>query len=346
MRNPSLLFAFLAGLTGAPAAAQENAPACSPDERGATTAIVEGSVVDEATRIPLQSVTVHLSWFAPDGRRRSERTETDRHGTFRFCDAPVGVVLSVSADKSDADGRAESMILSAGERNIVQLRAEAGYSRVRGRVIDHQTGRPIPSVSFSLGPDALHRLTGEDGAFVLDSVPPGFYTIRVQHVAYAEVVDSIGIDLFARLELTVRLAPAAIPIDPIEVVVRSGVLERRGFYERQERGIGTFVTREQIDATHPLAGTDLLRRIAGIRLATRRNGFGLIAVGRGDCPFRFVIDGLRVHHSFSLDEMPPTWIEGLEIYKGPSEAPIEYAGLSADPNGNCGVIVVWTRIRI
>ena len=348
----ALLAAAAAGciLAGVPAAARAQASApdtCPSSAREPGTAIFEGSVVDRSTRVPLQNVRVRLTWFRRSSTRQSERTtETDRHGTFRFCDAPAATALGVVAGSGQDRSRAEALTLAEDERGSVQLELDAIYSRMYGRIIDHETGRPVAGASIDLGLANMRRITAEDGTFLMDSVPAGVYQIRVQHVAYAEVRDSIDVDWLARIELTIRLAPAAIPIDPIRVVVRSNVLELRGFYERQRRGLGTFLTRQNIDAMHPLAGTDILRRVPGIRLVRQNNWLGLIALGRGSCRYRFVIDGVRIHANYSMDEMPPTWIEGVEIYKGPSEVPIEFAGFAADPSGNCGVIVVWTRNRI
>ncbi len=349
MRNPLLTSAFLTCLaigTAAPAHPQEPAQECATDARPANTAIVEGTVRDRATAVPLQDVTVRLTWFQSRGARQSERTvETDRSGAYRFCEAPAGLVFSVVAEGGSARSRPESMMLGDGERAAVDLRMNAAYSRVRGRVIDHENNQPIAAAVVDLGQGALRRLTADDGTFQLDSIPAGVYTVRVQHVAYAELRDSIAVDHLARLQVTIRIAPTAIPLDPIEVVVRSGTLELRGFYDRQTRGIGTFLSRQEIDAMHALRGTDILRRVAGIRLVQQRNWPGLMAIGRGNCPYRFVIDGVRINEGYSIDEMPPTWIEGIEIYAGPSQVPIEWTSFSSDPNGNCGVIVVWTRNR-
>jgi hypothetical protein len=132
-----------------------------------------------------------------------------------------------------------------------------------------------------------------------------------------------------------------IPIDPITVVVRSLVLERVGFYDRRGRSSGHFVSRQQIDDQHPLVSSEILRRIPGVRLLRGRNG--LTAIARANCPFRFVIDGVRTGPDYTIDLIPTMDIEGLEIYLGPSQVPGEFSGLGSDIGGTCGVIVVWTR---
>lgn len=329
-------------LTASTAVAQL-APACeSEDERA--PAVLQGTVIDGETSIPLQGADVSMHWI-PAGRTKSEerKAETDRTGTFRFCAAPIDVPITVRASGGSLRS-SESIRLSNGETGSVQLTAPAMYAPVSGRIIDHATGTPVAAAAIDLGFNSLQGVTQEDGVFQFDRVPPGFYNVNVEHLGYANVADSIFVDYGSRVTITVRMAPAAIELDPLQVVVRSQSLERRGFYERMERGTGTFMTREDVENMHALRGSDLLRRVSGIQLVQRGFG-GPIAMGRGNCPFRFVIDGARLAAAYSMDDMPPQWIEGIEIYKGPSQVPIEFNNFSSDVNGACGVIVIWTRNR-
>jgi hypothetical protein len=49
---------------------------------------------------------------------------------------------------------------------------------------------------------------------------------------------------------------------------------------------------------------------------------------------RVILDGVPT--SMTLDDIPPGWIAGIEIYKGIAFAPLEL-GRSA-----CGIVAVWT----
>jgi hypothetical protein len=309
-------------------------------------AILEGTVVNGETNIPLQGVDVAMHWL-PAGRTKSEqrRAETGRTGVFRFCDAPAGVPIIVRVASASGERGSRTVQLGEGETASVELSAPTMFAAVSGRIIDYASGQPVSSATIDLGFDALRRITQDDGAFHFERVPPGFYTVNVQHLGYASVSDSIGVDFGARVTVTVKMAPAAIPIEPIEVVVRSQGLEIRGFYDRMDRNIGTFFTRQDIEAMNASRGTDILRRVAGIHLAQRGAFHGLMAFSRGNCPFRFVIDGARLGAPWSMDDMSPQWIEGIEIYKGTSQVPIEFNNASTNVNGACGVIVIWTRNR-
>ncbi|MGH7502137.1 MAG: carboxypeptidase regulatory-like domain-containing protein [Longimicrobiales bacterium] len=343
LSQPACAIAILS-MFALPVPAQE-AGSCEEEAHTPQTALLDVTVLDDQTGVPLQAVDIVMNWV-PEGKTKSEQRKaaTDRRGVVRFCDAPAAVLVTLRVDGGSRVSGTRSVHLAEGDTGSVQLVTSSLYSVVSGRIIDHATGRPVGAATIDLGFDQLRSMTRDDGEFEFERVPPGFYDVNVQHIGYANVRDSIGVDYAARVTVTARLAPAAIPIEPLEVVVRSQGLERRGFYNRMERGIGTFLTRKDVQDMHALRGSDILRRITGIQLV-QHSTLGAIAVGRGNCPFRYVIDGARLAAIYSMDDMSPHWIDGIEIYKGPSQIPIEFTGISSDPNAACGVIVIWTRNR-
>ena len=56
----------------------------------------------------------------------------------------------------------------------------------------------------------------------------------------------------------------------------------------------------------------------------------------GPCVLDLYLDGARTADA-DLNQVPPEWLEGIEIYAGP-DTPTEYSG----PNP-CGVVLLWTR---
>jgi hypothetical protein len=208
-------------------------------------------------------------------------------------------------------------------------------------VVDAESGQPVPGASIRLEgvPDA--RVTDADGAFAFGRVPPRRYPFEVTHLAFQALRDTLEVDVASGVDATLRIAAGVVPLEPIRVVVRSLVLDRVGFYERQRRNNGQFVTRQQIEARRPLQSSEILRRIPNLRLQRGRDG--LVALGRASCPMRYVMDGVRTGPDFSIDLVPAADIEGVEVYLGPSQVPGEFTGPGSDLAGGCGVIVVWTR---
>src|SRR5438270_1297334 len=72
-------------------------PPCTPKSGHA---VVQGSLVDSATALPLDGAGIVLHWSTSrDGEMREKREgETDHQGHFRMCDAPLGMPVIVQAN--------------------------------------------------------------------------------------------------------------------------------------------------------------------------------------------------------------------------------------------------------
>lgn len=202
-------------------------------------------------------------------------------------------------------------------------------------------------------------VTDDEGAFLLHSVPPGRFNLEVQHSAYQDLTspdwevgpaDSLSVILRVDLEV--------IPLAPLEVVSRStrgAVLE--AFRFRMERGLGHFITREEIERRDPIAVSDLLREVPGVRVEGGGRGRGRVSIGRAlqhrPCPVQLFVDGILANREASLptggmgglagpvvdDFVLPNDVEGIEIYRGLAGVPAEFV----TPQAECGVVAIWTR---
>lgn len=342
------VFAFTFAVSAAALAAQATPPGsdCPPSPEDHPTGVVRGRITDDATGVPLREAPVELRWLeGPEPKTQRQRAESGADGSFVFCEAPAGERLFVNAKYSGADRTTPGFEVERDGQVSVDVKLDVPHMAVNGQVVEFETGTPIASATVRLRGTPLQVFTQADGRFAFERLPPGPYDVDIEHVSYRMVSDSFDLQLGTSVSLTARMAANAIPLEPLIVSVRSQHLERTGFYDRRERGHGTYITRDEIERTLPSYSTDILRRIPGVSLVRRRFGPGFAAVGRGNCLFRYVLDGARIGPDYSLDDMPPQWIEALEIYKGPSTLPHEFTNVSADISGTCGVIVIWTRNR-
>lgn len=58
------------------------------------------------------------------------------------------------------------------------------FSTLHGIVSDYETGEPISGVNIVLSPSGATKITGNDGYFEFQELPPQQYTITVQKVGY------------------------------------------------------------------------------------------------------------------------------------------------------------------
>ena len=306
---------------------------------------VRGTVLDVESEVPIGSAKVILTWTGvPPARRRPEQ-RTDGSGRFLFCEVPAGARARVRVEYLDEVAIGDPVAVEDGAEATVGLRVKAPHVQVHGRVVDAETGSPIGDATLRIAGTPLARTSGADGSFAIEGLPAGEYALTSEHLAYRAVTDSLHVDLGTTVTLEVRMDVSAIPLEPLVIDARSLMLERRGFYVRMERGMGTFITRDRIDRMIPLQSTDVLRGVAGISMQRRQNGFGYQPVGRGGCGFRYFVDGARVGPGFEIDDVPVEWIEALEIYGGVSTVPAEFSSLMHEQRANCGLIVIWTKNR-
>lgn len=223
--------------------------------------------------------------------------------------------------------------------------------RVVGLVRDGRDGRGIGGVSIHLeGPEERTAVTDSEGVFRFELLPPGTYAIRARHLAYEALeveVEVVGDDRTTRVEI--QLLAEAIALEPVVVEVEGrrptfGPLAE--VYDRVERqrllGLGTILTRDDIENRVVGRVSDLLRGMAGVRLAPGPDGNTVhmrrAASFRG-CPVQIYVDGMKVGTGSPDLYVLPMEVEIIEVYRGAAQVPPEYSGSDAQ----CGVVAVWTR---
>jgi hypothetical protein len=221
-----------------------------------------------------------------------------------------------------------------------------GAQTVSGHLLDAGTRQPVVAGTLSLlsNGDALaSAITDSAGHFVLRAPHAGSFRLRAERIGY-RTAETAPLDLADRdtLRVEFRISVDAIALNPITVIGYSGrpAGEYGGFYERLHARLGgQFITREQIDRQMPFNTTDLLLTLAGVSVTPNPRGSGNIVRVRGDCIPRVFLDGVPIGlGGGSIDDLVrPLDLEGIEVYRGPGELPVQFA------QGACGAIVLWTR---
>ncbi|MGH7482012.1 MAG: carboxypeptidase regulatory-like domain-containing protein [Longimicrobiales bacterium] len=218
-------------------------------------------------------------------------------------------------------------------------------SNVHGQVTEAATGQPVLEALVILRGTGHRALTDRDGRFDFEEVEAGSYLLEVEHIAYLTRADTIVVRPGNDVVIGITLAASAIPLRPIEVVARPRKLVLVGFFDRMSRGIGTYFTREDVEASRVQRISDLLSRVPGLRRSMSSDGRSQISM-RGvksitqRCDTQYFIDGVQADIGpLGVDVVPARDIAGIEIYRGSSELPIQFDVGRA----GCGAILIWTR---
>lgn len=285
---------------------------------------------------------------------------TDSAGTYHFCALPPGGSLHLEARfgqwvQGPLQLRIEQgifhrqdFVVGPGTGEFVGDEGKTRQGRVLGAVRDLTNGEPIVEAHIEVPELGRTALTDREGRFVLPDIRPGDRTVRIRHVAYGTTEHTLRVPESATATLSADLAPEAIEMEPILVAgIRSRWLERHGFYERKETGgqagAGSFISAEEIEAQNPGLLTSFLNSYPSVEV--RCSGGG-----HNSCRLRFsatvceqaviYVDGVR-SPGFTIDELViPSEVAGVELYRGVSELPGEFA----DPvSRRCGAVVLWTK---
>jgi carboxypeptidase family protein/TonB-dependent receptor-like protein len=228
--------------------------------------------------------------------------------------------------------------------------SDAEYLAVR--VTDSSNGAPVVDAEVWVG--NTRSATDSLGRALLP-LRGGHATVVVRRIGYGDERREVRAGPGS---LDVALTPAPVAVGTVAASSRRMPLSPplRRFYERMERGRGSFVTREQIDRRKPRRLTDLFREIPGVRVAPTPRGERLVMTGAtpamyrvdprwepGDCPVQYYLDGISYQPDYAgvPNDVRPDEVEGIEVYRRLSEVPVEYRR----PGAECGVVLIWLRER-
>ena len=204
---------------------------------------------------------------------------------------------------------------------------------VIGRILEDASGRPIATADVRLidraGAVRASSVSDTAGWFRLVAPIPGRYTVRASALGYVST-QTVALDADEGVELSVevRLSTDALPLEPLRVVAKRTYRVGRlaEYYNRAEwsrkTGFGKVFMRDELERSKPTTLMNIVRMYPQ----------------RLRCQPLYLIDGLPVAER-DIDVINPEDVEGIEIYRGVNEVPVEYAHRSA-----CGLVMVWSRI--
>lgn len=245
---------------------------------------------------------------------------------------------------------AAALLIAALPVELLAAQAVSGRVRV-GAAVDG-----IPGVRVSLLADSVREagavVTDSAGRYVLPAKRAGRYALRFQRIGFRPMTSPLLIlvpDSTARMD--VELVPVVQRLGEVKVMgTATPVVDfMRGFERRRLRGLGRYLTRDQIEMRGATNTTDLLRGMLGMELMvddkgelfaqSSRGERSLNRGGNGPCHAAVYLDGLDLSGEAIDRVIRPSSVEAIESYAGAAGLPAEFR----HGNGSCGVIFVWTR---
>ncbi|MFQ5678900.1 MAG: carboxypeptidase regulatory-like domain-containing protein [Gemmatimonadota bacterium] len=293
----------------------------------------------------------------------------DSTGSFVACGVPVGVPLLVQATAEGRAGALRTLQLPAEgfllrEFTVSGQRVAGAFPEatvvggagvtLRGIVRAAESADPVSGARVRLLGTDLTRVTGKDGTFVIPGLRPGRQRVVTDYLGMSS--DTVTVDLTADpvISVSLRLQTRPVELPDLRVEVERTYRNPRvaEFYRRMDRGIGDFITHEQLERGDVVSA---IRRLPSVRVQncvveglrdgscwtlrlTRGTG-----IGQAECRVAIYVNGARVSEDdFTyIVRLPRDLIEGIEVYRGSVGQPAHYRGVDT----GCGLVLVWLKGR-
>jgi hypothetical protein len=223
--------------------------------------------------------------------------------------------------------------------------ARAQTASLRIRIVD-STRAPVDGAEVSIATVKRSERSDSTGYVFIGTLPEGRTEIAVRHLNYFPEHFFVELHNQEIVAVEVELSGRSTQLEGVEITAARHPFFQ-GFEQRKARGIGTFITRDQIDARHTSTTSDLFRTVPMVRLVRAGNGMGIrfpqqmSANKRGPmyCNPLIWVDGQQAP-GLEIDDILASDIHAIEVYRGPSTTPAQFVMNGSAP---CGTIVVWTR---
>lgn len=181
--------------------------------------------------------------------------------------------------------------------------------KIAGRVIDAQTGDPLPGANIVIEGTHMGTASDVDGYYVILNVPPGTYTLKASMLGYQPmVVKKVVVDADRTTEINFSLKQTAIVTEEVVVTAKEPTIKK------DLTASVTIVKGEELENLPINTVADVVTQQAGV---INRGGLH-IRGGRPD-EVVYVVDGVEVRDPYNNTTMagiPLVAMEEASTFKG------------------------------
>jgi hypothetical protein len=205
-------------------------------------------------------------------------------------------------------------------------------------------GRPVANADVALVGLGTAR-TDSLGSFAFRGVPAGTVLLRVQRLGLSPIMQPVTLDGVHPRDVVVRFGESRTTLTP--VVVRDSAVAPRdptGFEQRRLTGQGVYFTEDYIARRRALRVEHILGSLPGLEVDTSgvvRTDRGRTSIFGDNCRegAQIFVDGVAVAGTYTLRNMSPGALRGIEVYRGVASTPVELRSARMV----CGTVALWTK---
>jgi hypothetical protein len=223
-----------------------------------------------------------------------------------------------------------NMVLALALISAFSVYGQIGTGKLKGKIKDKTNGEELPFVNLVLESNGAQKAGGTtdfDGNFIISSIPPGTYDVKVSFVGYKpQKITGVVVKGDKIAFLNIELESTDIVLEDFEVVEYTVPL-----IDKDGGASGGTVTREDIAKMPGRSATSIATTVGGVYQDAGGGGALSVRGSRSDATY-YYIDGIKVRGTTSL---PKSAIEEVSVITG--GLPANYG----DATG--GIISITTR---
>jgi len=200
--------------------------------------------------------------------------------------------------------------------------AQGGTSKIQGKVTDASTGEVLFGANIILTGTSLGAASGIDGDYLVNSVPPGTYTVQFTYIGYKSYkAENVNVVPGKTLVLNAKLTLESIEGQTVVVTAQKQGQISAINQQLSSNSIKDIVAKDWIQEVPDVNAAESIGRLPGVSLQ-RNGGEGDKIIVRGLSPqFNNVqIDGVQLQgvdfdRSVGLSIISDKMLEGIELSK-------------------------------
>ncbi len=197
--------------------------------------------------------------------------------------------------------------------------------KIKGKVVDANSGEALIGANVIIVGTSIGAAANADGEFVLSSVKPGDYSLKISYVGYKDKIEKVTVVANRATEVVVKLNWVA--VEGEEVVVTAQAKGQLAAINEQlsANEIKNVVSKDKIRELPDANAAESVGRLPGISLArSGGEGYGVIIRGLQPKYSEIMVDGVALSatgsndRTVSMSSISSYSLEGIEVIKSPT----------------------------
>jgi TonB-dependent receptor len=205
---------------------------------------------------------------------------------------------------------------------VPQVLSAQNPGSIKGRVLDRETGDPLPYANVVLVNTVIGAASDAEGRFHLRGVPAGMHTLRVSYIGYLTTNRDVAVEEGATVEVEFKLSPQAVAG---EMVVVTGQAQSQNAAINQQLSSNTIanvVSASRIRELPDVNAAESIGRLPGVSIGRSGGEATKVDIRGLSAKYNTVtVNGVRVpstgadDRSVDLSLISAAMLDGIELKK-------------------------------